>query len=60
VHGQQNNGDRHLYASRTRFIPSALLEHFDNRAWPPATAEAAKKPSRAPIDLGARVRRSWG
>jgi DNA helicase II / ATP-dependent DNA helicase PcrA len=60
VHGQQKNGDRHLYASRTRFIPSALLENFDCCAWPPAMAEASQKHSRAPIDLGARVRRSWG
>ena len=30
VHGQRSNGDRHLYASRTRFIPSALLGHFES------------------------------
>src|SRR6516164_7548780 len=37
VHGQRSNGDRHLYAARTRFIPSALLECFECRGWPPAT-----------------------
>lgn len=60
VHAQHKNGDRHLYASRTRFIPAALLDRFDCCAWPLATAEATVKPARAPIDLGARVRRSWG
>jgi DNA helicase II / ATP-dependent DNA helicase PcrA len=62
VHAQHKNGDRHLYASRTRFIPAALLENFDCCAWPlpAAGAAATAKPARAPIDLGARVRRSWG
>jgi len=60
VHAQQKNGDRHLYASRTRFIPTALLEHFESCAWPPAAAQPSAKTPRAPVDLGARVRRSWG
>jgi DNA helicase-2/ATP-dependent DNA helicase PcrA len=60
VHAQQKNGDRHLYASRTRFIPTALLEHFESCAWPPAAAKASAKTAHAPVDLGARVRRSWG
>ena len=60
VHGQQKNGDRHLYASRTRFIPPALLEKFECCAWPPAATEVSAKLSRSPIDLGARIRRSWG
>jgi DNA helicase II / ATP-dependent DNA helicase PcrA len=60
VHTQQKNGDRHLYASRTRFIPAALLQHFECCAWPSAAARASAKASHAPVDLGARVRRSWG
>ncbi|HUI13512.1 MAG TPA: ATP-dependent helicase [Xanthobacteraceae bacterium] len=61
VHNQRNNGDRHLYASRTRFIPSGLLEHFECRGWSPASATAAAPSSvRAPVDILKRVRSSWG
>jgi len=61
VHGQRTNGDRHLYAARTRFIPAALLRYFECRAWPPAaTADAAPPAARAPVDIGRRVRKSWG
>ena len=28
VHGQPKNGDRSVFASRTRFIPAPLLKHF--------------------------------
>jgi DNA helicase II / ATP-dependent DNA helicase PcrA len=60
VHGQRNNGDRHVYASRTRFIPAGLLGHFESRAWPPvAAARAAQKSARAPVDIRQRVRRTW-
>src|SRR3954447_25012738 len=34
VHGQQAQGDRHLYAARTRFIPEKLLGLFERTAWP--------------------------
>jgi DNA helicase-2/ATP-dependent DNA helicase PcrA len=34
--GQSGTGDRHVYASRTRFIPASLLTLFDCRAWPTA------------------------
>ena len=34
VHQQSRKGDRHLYASRTRFLPDALLALFDQRVWP--------------------------
>jgi DNA helicase-2/ATP-dependent DNA helicase PcrA len=61
VHGQRSNGDRHMYAARTRFIPVALLDHFECSAWPRAAAPGASiKPARAPVDIRARVRRSWG
>ena len=34
VHGQRAQGDRHLYASRTRFIPEKLLGLFVRTTWP--------------------------
>jgi DNA helicase-2/ATP-dependent DNA helicase PcrA len=61
VHGQRHNGDRHMYASRTRFIPAGLLGHFECCSWPPPAAhEASAKSARAPVDIRQRVRKSWG
>ena len=61
THGQRSNGDRHVYAQRTRFIPNSLLTHFDHRAWPPPkSAQAAgANPARAPVDISARMRGMW-
>ncbi len=39
VHQQSRSGDRHLYASRTRFLPDALLALFEQRTWPVRTQE---------------------
>jgi DNA helicase II / ATP-dependent DNA helicase PcrA len=33
VHQQSRSGDRHLYASRTRFLPDALLPLGPGRCW---------------------------
>ncbi|MBS0533929.1 MAG: ATP-dependent helicase [Proteobacteria bacterium] len=61
THGQHSSGDRHVYAQRTRFIPNAMLKHFDNRSWPPRSAGAKPdaQTQRAPIDIGARMRGMW-
>ncbi|MBS0246824.1 MAG: ATP-dependent helicase [Proteobacteria bacterium] len=60
THGQHASGDRHVYAQRTRFIPNAMLKHFDNRSWPlRSAATTATQTQRAPIDLGARMRGMW-
>ncbi|HYA05897.1 MAG TPA: ATP-dependent helicase, partial [Xanthobacteraceae bacterium] len=60
VHAQRANGDRHLYASRTRFIPAGLLEHFECIAWSlVAAADAAPPSARAPVDLRERLRKIW-
>ena len=37
THQQAARGDKHLYAARTRFIPSAILKHFEQRTWPAVT-----------------------
>ena len=61
THGQHAKGDRHVYAARTRFIPSALLRLFEQTAWPlVAAGPAAHAASQGPrIDVGARMRRMW-
>ena len=49
VHGQHAQGDRHLYASRTRFIPEKLLGLFERTAWPIVPAgTAARTPGQGP------------
>jgi DNA helicase-2/ATP-dependent DNA helicase PcrA len=61
THGQHAKGDRHVYASRTRFIPDRLLGLFEKTAWPLAVAgHAARSASQGPrIDVGARMRGMW-
>lgn len=62
IHGQNALADRHVYASRTRFIPDALLDRFDKVIWPMAVAETARQKGgtgKARIDLDARMRARW-
>ena len=60
AHQQRSNGDRHMYAARTRFIPAAILDRFESCAWPHTPAAApAFVPTRAPVDIGARLRGMW-
>ncbi|HZP77954.1 MAG TPA: ATP-dependent helicase [Pseudolabrys sp.] len=60
VHQQRESGDRHMYAARTRFIPSAILKHFETCAWPAATpGAAAAKPAGPKVDIGAKLRGMW-
>jgi DNA helicase II / ATP-dependent DNA helicase PcrA len=61
VHGQSVHGDRHLYASRTRFIPEKLLGLFERTNWPQVPLGATvRNPSQGPrVDIGARVRGMW-
>jgi DNA helicase II / ATP-dependent DNA helicase PcrA len=60
VHQQRNNGDRHMYAARTRFITAAMLDRFECAAWPVAPPTAsAKRPAREGVDIAARLRRMW-
>jgi DNA helicase-2/ATP-dependent DNA helicase PcrA len=60
THGQHARGDRHVYASRTRFIPASLLSLFEKTVWPLAAAGATRAASQGPhIDVGARMRGMW-
>jgi DNA helicase-2/ATP-dependent DNA helicase PcrA len=60
THGQNAKGDRHVYASRTRFIPETLLPMFDRTAWPLVAAAQASPANRTPqMDIRARMRGMW-
>ena len=61
AHGQHSQGDRHVYASRTRFIPEKLLALIERTNWPVASpGAAARGPTQGPrIDIGARMRGMW-
>jgi DNA helicase-2/ATP-dependent DNA helicase PcrA len=61
THRQHAKGDRHVYASRTHFIPDRLLALFERTMWPIAVAGAgANAASQGPrIDVGARMRGMW-
>jgi DNA helicase-2/ATP-dependent DNA helicase PcrA len=61
THGQNPHGDRHVYASRTRFIPAGLLERFEQAAWPRVRPQATAQTSSAGVrvDVGARMRGMW-
>ncbi|CAB3753307.1 ATP-dependent helicase [Paraburkholderia humisilvae] len=65
VHHQTHLGDRHVWASRTRFIPAELLPLFDVSAWPPApapavpTAQGLAAAAQAKVEIAARLRKMW-
>ena len=60
VHQQGAGGDRHVYASRTRFIPEKLAEKFEKASWPVSANESAADVRNAPaVDLKSRMRSMW-
>ena len=60
THGQHAQGDRHVYASRTRFIPEPLLSLFERANWPTFAPADARSASSGPrIDIGAKMRGMW-
>ena len=65
VHQQSAQGNRHVYALRSRFIPSQILDRFDERTWPVPNAEgavgslAAGKSAPGKINLGAIMSGMW-
>jgi DNA helicase-2/ATP-dependent DNA helicase PcrA len=61
VTNQMRLGDRYVTAARTRFIPAALLRHFDLGATEPSAPEAPAD-ERGPlpkVDIGAGLRAMW-
>ncbi|HEY4352052.1 MAG TPA: ATP-dependent helicase [Paraburkholderia sp.] len=65
VHNQTHLGDRHVWASRTRFIPVDLLPLFDAHAWPPVatptapTAAGLAAAAQAKVEIAAKLRKMW-
>jgi DNA helicase-2/ATP-dependent DNA helicase PcrA len=65
VHNQTHLGDRHVWASRTRFIPAHLMPLFDTYAWPrvvePAAPSAAglAAAAQAKLDIAAKLKSMW-
>jgi len=60
VHQQRAHGDRHVYATRSRFLTNEVCEHFSQETWYPRSGtpispsmEAAK------VDLQALLRSAW-
>jgi ATP-dependent DNA helicase UvrD/PcrA len=65
VRQQSGYGDRHVYALRSRFIPTALESLFDTCAWPAADRSMtagvdSAVDATATVDLAARARATWG
>jgi DNA helicase II / ATP-dependent DNA helicase PcrA len=60
AHQQKSNGDRHMYAARTRFITAPMLDRFESCAWPSADARTAgHRPAGEAVDIAMRLRRMW-
>jgi DNA helicase-2/ATP-dependent DNA helicase PcrA len=65
VHNQTHLGDRHVWASRTRFIPVDLMPLFDAYAWPPVpvaaapTAAGLAAAAQAKVEIAAKLRKMW-
>jgi DNA helicase II / ATP-dependent DNA helicase PcrA len=61
AHLQRNNGDRHMYALRTRFIPDEIAERFEQCGWPAPIRESSSL-AIAPlktVPIGARLKQMW-
>jgi DNA helicase II / ATP-dependent DNA helicase PcrA len=61
THGQNAQGDRHVYASRSRFIPDELPGLFEPTTWPEAEPESAARGASqgVRVDIAARMRGMW-
>jgi DNA helicase II / ATP-dependent DNA helicase PcrA len=61
THGQNAQGDHHVYAPRSRFIPNELLGLFERMAWPEAAPELAARGASqgVRVDVAARMRGMW-
>jgi DNA helicase-2/ATP-dependent DNA helicase PcrA len=57
---QSRGGDRHVYASRSRFLTSSVCDALDRVTWPAPADEKPHAPAaRAAFDVAARIRDAW-
>jgi DNA helicase II / ATP-dependent DNA helicase PcrA len=59
AHQQAQRGDRHVYASRTRFVPASVMPLFELTAWPAATAPPGQWVTGSCIDVASQIRARW-
>ena len=62
VTNQSRLGDRYVTAARTRFIPAALLRHFDlgtRRKWRNPSRGSRRRAPLPQVDIGAELRAMW-
>jgi DNA helicase-2/ATP-dependent DNA helicase PcrA len=61
VRQQAGMGDRHVYASRSRFLTDAVCATFDPHTWPVAASQGAIDRPRegVQVDLAAEMRSAW-
>jgi len=53
-------GARHVYASRSRFLPAAILGHFEQSSWPtPAANGQGPESAVAAVNLAPQMRAMW-
>jgi DNA helicase-2/ATP-dependent DNA helicase PcrA len=58
---QAQMGDRHVYASRTRFVSPAMLKHFEECVWINADTAHSRKPMPDSVRMlvRERARNAW-
>ena len=60
IRQQTRHGDRHVFTPRSRFLPDAVLEHFDRSSPPaPPANDTAPSPTTPTVDIAARLRAMW-
>ncbi|MBN1238073.1 MAG: ATP-dependent helicase [Gammaproteobacteria bacterium] len=59
---QSRTGDKHVYGARSRFMTAALLERFEQKAWPPSAAAAVRAletKANVRVDAAGALRAMW-
>jgi DNA helicase II / ATP-dependent DNA helicase PcrA len=61
TYNQAQWGDRHVYASVSRFLPKSIHDAFDRRHWSERASgpDTRKQTLHSKIDIAANVGRMW-